>query len=583
MSKVPKSKAKTRLTDSKSLETAATLPDDDEGFISEEYYDSDGSEGEIEGEDGEDDEEDEDGEDDDDDEDEEEDEFEQQSSDDSDVDDSSGSDKEGEEVMQDVESKSRDWGVGNARSRAIEMAKHEGHLNVPNLLHTDDLSSDDEEAEGNTIGRVPLHWYDAFDHIGYDVTGAKVMKRKGKDRVDLAIANDDDPEAKRTVYDMYNDKEVVLSKREIELIRRMQAGAFAHPEHDDTPDYVDYFSSQKEVMPLSARPEPKKKFLPSKWEMIRVRKIVKAMKEGRYKTLKDIENEKRQQDKPPVYMIWNDAEDEILAESKRNKYHLPAPKMPLPGHAESYNPPAEYLHTPEELKQLEELAPEDRPLNFLPKKHDCLRHVAGYKNFVKESFERCLDLYLCPRKVKMRLNIDPETLVPRLPKPRELKPFPNTLCLQYLGHKGAVRSLSVSPDGQYLVTGGADGTVRLWEVDTCLCRYVWDLGGGSQETKADGTSATEGIVQVAWNPNSEHQVLAVALGTRLVLIVTGTADKDGAEVTESLLSAAHEGGGDGECVSLAAIDSSLVCAGLMVRRCSSSHSAEGEKNIVLYP
>lgn len=26
------------------------------------------------------------------------------------------------------------------------------------MLDTDDLSSDDEEAEGNTIGRVPLHW-----------------------------------------------------------------------------------------------------------------------------------------------------------------------------------------------------------------------------------------------------------------------------------------------------------------------------------------------------------------------------------------------------------------------------------------
>jgi ribosome biogenesis protein ERB1 len=59
--------------------------------------------------------------------------------------------------------------------------------------------------------------------------------------------------------------------------------------------------------------------------------------------------------------------------------------------------------------------------------------VAGYKDFIRERFERCLDLYLCPRKMKQRLNIDPEALVPRLPKPRELKPFPNNLCLQFLG------------------------------------------------------------------------------------------------------------------------------------------------------
>lgn len=35
----------------------------------------------------------------------------------------------------------------------------------------DDLSSDDEnDGGGNRIGRVPLHWYDGLDHIGYDVT-----------------------------------------------------------------------------------------------------------------------------------------------------------------------------------------------------------------------------------------------------------------------------------------------------------------------------------------------------------------------------------------------------------------------------
>ena len=86
--------------------------------------------------------------------------------------------------------------------------------------------------------------------------------------------------------------------------------------------------------------------------------------------------------------------------------------------------------------------------------------MEGYDNFIKERFERCLDLYLCPRKLKKRLNIDPESLVPSLPKPKELKPYPNSLCLQYLGHTKAVRSLSVSTDGQYLATASEDGTVR---------------------------------------------------------------------------------------------------------------------------
>jgi len=47
------------------------------------------------------------------------------------------------------------------------------------LLHIDDLSSDDEDGN-NTIGRVPLHWYDEYEHIGYDTTGDKVMKGGGE-------------------------------------------------------------------------------------------------------------------------------------------------------------------------------------------------------------------------------------------------------------------------------------------------------------------------------------------------------------------------------------------------------------------
>ena len=54
--------------------------------------------------------------------------------------------------------------------------------------------------------------YDAYDHIGYDVSGTKVLKRKGKDRIDAALNQRDNPDASKTVYDMYNDREVVLSK-----------------------------------------------------------------------------------------------------------------------------------------------------------------------------------------------------------------------------------------------------------------------------------------------------------------------------------------------------------------------------------
>ena len=384
-------------------------------------------------------------------------------------------------------------------------------------------SDSDEEVERNTIGRVPLHWYDGYDHIGYDLEGQKIMKGKG-DRIDAALEAAD---GKGLIYDMYNDEKIELSEREMELYKRIQAGKIAEKGFDEYPEYVDYASSILEDMPLSAAPEPKRRFVPSKWEMMKVNKIVQLMKEGKYKTIKTLEEERQlERNKPDFYMIWNDDKADILSESYYNKYHLPAPKIALPGHEESYNPPPEYLLTEEELKTREETGEDEERGAFVPKGHECLRHVGGYENFVKERFERCLDLYLAPRKLKQRLNIDPETLLPRLPKPKELRPFPNKLCLQYLGHTMAVRAISVSPDGQYLASASEDGTVRLWEVDTCLCRSVWDL-------KAP-------VSGLAWNPSSSINLLAAAVGNKVVLIATSTGNKNSYEMTAALLKTSAE-------------------------------------------
>ena len=75
-----------------------------------------------------------------------------------------------------------------------------------------------------------------------------------------------------------------------------------------------------------------------------------------------------------------------------------------------------------------------------------------YADFIKERFERCLDLYLCPRTRRKRLFVpDAKALVPKLPKPRDLQPFPTTLALRYLGHQAAV-SHSPHPSRSLYVT-----------------------------------------------------------------------------------------------------------------------------------
>jgi ribosome biogenesis protein ERB1 len=456
------------------------------------------------------------------------DEFEDQGSSDDDNEEAlneSDQDSEEDELINKVEIASRNWNVGKQRTDTLKLNNSTPTGQLESQLHIDDLSSDDEDAEGNTIGRVPLHWYDAYDHIGYNIAGEKIAKPKMKDSLDHAIENKDDPHAAaHTVYDMYNGRYVHLSERDMEIIRRVQTGAFAHPEHNDTPDYIDYYSSIIEEMPIRAAPEPKRRFITSKWETMKVLKIVKAIKEGRYifSDEKASGTQKADENTSAAYMIWDETEDDILSDHKRNRFHLPAPKVPLPGHAESYNPPSEYLLSSEELEKMNDLPNEEKEYNFIPTKYSSLRHVKGYDNFIKERFERCLDLYLCPRKLKRRLNINPETLVPKLPKPKELKPFPNGLSLQFLGHTKNVRSITVSPDGQYLVSGSDDGTVRLWEVDTSLCRNSWKF--------------PEPVVHVTWNPNPQHHLVAVATGNKVILIATGTGDKDSEDILDSFLS-----------------------------------------------
>ncbi len=48
--------------------------------------------------------------------------------------------------------------------------------------------------------------------------------------------------------------------------------------------------------------------------------------------------------------------------------------------------------------------PWKRKLHFIPQKYESLLDVPAYKDFVQERFTRCLDLYLCPRSRKMRVN-----------------------------------------------------------------------------------------------------------------------------------------------------------------------------------
>ena len=189
------------------------------------------------------------------------------------------------------------------------------------------------------------------------------------------------------------------------------------------------------------------------------------------------------------------------------KQYIPAPKPVLPGHGESYNPPEEYLPTEQERKEWEATEEEEREEKWLPTKFTSLRTVPLYKDFIRERFDRCLDLYLCPRVRRLRFNMPSEDFMPSLPNPRDLEPFPKVLAHMFVGHTKRVRCLSVSSTGEALATGSDDNTLRIWEMDTGRCLKMVTLPGV--------------VTQVAFCPNPDVPLVAAVVDREVFFVSTG--------------------------------------------------------------
>lgn len=372
-------------------------------------------------------------------------------------------------------------------------------------------SSEDEVAPRNTVGNVPFVWYEDEDHVGYDIAGKKIKKKEREDKLQSFLASADDSKNWRKIFDEYNQEMVKVTKEEAKVVHRMLQGKAPHADFDPYAPYVDWFKWDDAKHPLSNAPEPKRRFIPSKWEHKKVVALRRAIRKGLIKFEKPKEE-------PRVYLLWGDESD--ATEKSGHLAYIPAPKPKLPGHEESYNPSLEYIPTQEEINSYQLMYEEDRP-KFIPKRFTSLRNVPAYENAVKESFERCLDLYLCPRVRKKRINIDPESLKPKLPSRKDLRPYPTTCYLEYRGHTDAVLSISVDPSGQWIASGSMDGTVRVWEIDTGRCLRVWNVD--------------EAVKCVAWNPVQGLPILAAAVGLDVLILNTDLGSEEEQERARELL------------------------------------------------
>ncbi len=382
--------------------------------------------------------------------------------------------------------------------------------------------SDDTDAgpTTNTIGNIPLSFYDSYPHIGYDINGKKIARPATGQALDSLLDSIDVPKGWTGLTDPATGKPLELSQQELEILKRIQMNDIPEDGFDPYPATIEYFTSKTEIMPLSAAPEPKRRFVPSKHEAKRVMKIVRAIREGRILPYKPPPDEEEDDREVKTYDIWANE-----APRPDHPMNIPAPKLPPPGYDESYHPPPEYLPNRAERKAWEEADEEDRDRDFLPTNHDSLRQVPGYDRFVKEKFERCLDLYLAPRVRRNKLNIDPESLLPKLPNPEELRPFPTMCATVFYGHEGRVRSVSVDPSGIWLASGGDDGIVRIWEL--LSGHQIWRVKVG------DG----EAVNAVRWRPGTGATILSAACGENVFLMVPPHVDPETETASRQLLDA----------------------------------------------
>lgn len=157
-----------------------------------------------------------------------------------------------------------------------------------------------------------------------------------------------------------------------------------------------------------------------------------------------------------------------------------------------------------------------------------MRKVPLYENLIREHFERCLDLYLCPRLLRKKVNVtDASKLIPELPSPNDLKPFPVQVSIEFNFHTTTIRALAVSPNGLYLASADEDHNLVIWNARS---------GKMVRQYRLDGRV----VDAVEWCPVTDTCLLAVANEDKVHLIAPELYKKEINQRTKEMIKDAEK-------------------------------------------
>lgn len=333
----------------------------------------------------------------------------------------------------------------------------------------EDSSDSEDEASINIVGDIPLEWYDQFGHIGYTATGEKVIPKERPNPIDEVIERSTNPNWWRKIYDRLSGEYKTISSEDLDLIDRIRNGKVALKDFKLQLPFKEKEYEDKNY-PLTNSYVRKEHFQPSQSALKKVAKYIAAIRAG--------ELEEKNEEPEEQIDIWS--EDFWARPQKRRG--RPPPKMDKPDTSDSYNPSGGN--------------------SFL--------EIDAYKDLTREWFERCQNLYLCPREKRAKLPETAAELLPELPDPEKLKPFPTAESIRYVGHKARVRCIDVSPSGALIASGSSDGELRIWELQTGFCLKTINL--------SELVGKESPVLSIAFCPSKERSFVAVCCGKYAFLI-----------------------------------------------------------------
>lgn len=98
-----------------------------------------------------------------------------------------------------------------------------------------DSDDSDAPATTNTIGNIPLSFYDSYPHIGYDINGKKIMRPAKGEALDALLDSIDVPKGWTGLIDPATGKPLNLSQDELEVLRRIQMNEVPEDGYDPYP------------------------------------------------------------------------------------------------------------------------------------------------------------------------------------------------------------------------------------------------------------------------------------------------------------------------------------------------------------